>query len=549
MRVTLKWVASTLLATAMIASNLTNPAYLLENTDDQLSEVTEGNSETLEFETTDPETPTQTPEFENRDELRSDNEDPNSSDDSNDVVQPTEEPEEVESLGLTGIQRAAIYPTFVWTETPNVRLGGVNRFETAVEISKHSYPQGASIAILVTGRNFPDALSAAALAAKLDAPLLLSEIHSLPLVTETELRRLQPTRVIIIGGEGAVSPAVEALVNGLASQVDRIGGANRYETSAAIARAGWNRSPQVFIATGANFPDALSAASAAAELNAPVILVPGMADVAPAVTRDILQDLSVTHLHIAGGTGVISTSMQLQLAEGVRSVERYAGANRYETSVLIADNIFTTPFRDVYWANGNAFPDALAGAAASGAKSAPMLLVHQDCVPTATYDVSDRLSSGKTYLLGGEGVLSENVLFGDECLPRTGAMSDADWQGTASLYSQLNAARYEAGASAYRVTRGEIGTPAYDWARQQTLSQMRPYPDLATSQPWAVYQAMARTQIAGDRASRIASLLLADPQTRSWLLKPNAGVRGAYSVGVSTQGSASFGVVFVGNAN
>jgi putative cell wall-binding protein len=85
------------------------------------------------------------------------------------------------------------------------RLGGQDRYATAVELSKSSYPKGAKIAYLATGRDYPDALVGGPLAAADDAPLLLVEPSCVPPVVSDELLRLGRPRVVLLGSSGVLS--------------------------------------------------------------------------------------------------------------------------------------------------------------------------------------------------------------------------------------------------------------------------------------------------------------------------------------------------------
>jgi hypothetical protein len=93
-------------------------------------------------------------------------------------------------------------------------------------------------AYIATGENFPDALAMSTAAALGIGPVLLVQLNSIPAVTLTELNRLQPPRVVIVGGEAVVSAGVEAQLAGLAytSEVIRLSGANRYETAVLVSR-------------------------------------------------------------------------------------------------------------------------------------------------------------------------------------------------------------------------------------------------------------------------------------------------------------------------
>ena len=96
------------------------------------------------------------------------------------------------------------------------------------------------VVYVATGRNFPDALAGSTLAGALGAPLLTVEPNPpLPQATIDALTALDPDRIVIFGGPGAVSAEVlEALIPYTRSQsVTRIAGDNRHDTARAIADA------------------------------------------------------------------------------------------------------------------------------------------------------------------------------------------------------------------------------------------------------------------------------------------------------------------------
>lgn len=155
------------------------------------------------------------------------------------------------------------------------RLGGVDRYVTAVEVSKEAFPAGASTVFVATGTNFPDALAAAAAAAHRQGPILMSSPSSLPPSVETELRRLSPARVVLAGGTGALSAAVESRIREVlpAATVQRVGGTNRYETASLLANE-FESTTGFYLASGTGFADALVAAAAAGHQGQPVLLTP-----------------------------------------------------------------------------------------------------------------------------------------------------------------------------------------------------------------------------------------------------------------------------------
>ncbi|GAB3586679.1 hypothetical protein GCM10027406_37250 [Leifsonia lichenia] len=304
------------------------------------------------------------------------------------------------------------------TKTKVTRLSGADRYDTAAAISRHGFTDPAKVSTLVvaTGTDFPDALSAAPLAAKLGGPLLLTHPSGLPAATVTEIKRLKPSKVVVIGGATAVPAAVESALKGLVAaggSVQRISGDDRYSTSVAIGKYGWGSSATAFVATGLDYPDALSAGAAAGKLGAPVVLVPGTFAAAPAVTTSYLTGIGVKTAYIAGGMTVVSAGIENAL-KAKHTVVRYAGTDRFNTSTLIA-KAHNTPGGSMYLASGLNFPDALAGAVIAGRQKAPLALSPQNCVLRTLNDVQRDIKPSEVVLLGGATLLSEAVQQGNIC--------------------------------------------------------------------------------------------------------------------------------------
>ncbi len=291
------------------------------------------------------------------------------------------------------------------------RLAGANRFATAVAVSQRAFPSGASTVFVASGRTFPDALAAGPAAGALGGALLLTEPGSLPTVVRNEIDRLNPDTIYLVGGTGAVSTAVENALKVLQPNTIRLAGANRYATGAAIVEEVWGGTtvPEVFIATGRNYPDALSAGAVAAAEGVPVVLVDGSRSTVPQATIDLIADLDPAQITIAGGIGAVSAGIASQLdAAFTAEVRRLAGANRYETSAAINLDAYPTNAGVIY-ATGTGFADALAGAALAGRAQIPVYLVQPGCVPEAAIDAIWSGTTTNLFLLGGTGALSTAV--------------------------------------------------------------------------------------------------------------------------------------------
>ena len=192
------------------------------------------------------------------------------------------------------------------------RVPGADRFETSRALAWATFGSaGSRDAYLATGLSFPDALSASALAGTVDAPVILIDGRGSTLDAETTalLDDLGVERITIVGGPNAISTRIESSLrtSGQFSQVERLAGNDRYETSSNIARAGFAQADRVFIATGVTFPDALAGSAWAAASNAPLIVVPGWC-----IPRRVVTDLTnyqISTVTILGGTNAVSTSV------------------------------------------------------------------------------------------------------------------------------------------------------------------------------------------------------------------------------------------------
>ncbi|NYF11481.1 YVTN family beta-propeller protein [Leifsonia sp. AK011] len=294
------------------------------------------------------------------------------------------------------------------------RLSGIDRYATAVKISEEGYPSEVGTLWIATGQNYPDALAAAAAAASQQAPLLLVSRDTIPPVVLTEIARLSPEQIVIVGGLPTIGSAVRTQLRALAPQpLVELAGATRYETADLIVRYAFEANPpeRVFIATGANFADALSAGGAAGAERAPVMLVPGTSETWNPQIIDLLSDLGVKEAVAVGGQPSLRWQFFYWLGDYYSSefsYERFSGPNRYITSQNLNGASFDTA-DVVYLATGEDFPDALAGAALAGAQGAPLYIVPPTCVPKRVLNDLARLGPERIVLLGGTPTLSTAV--------------------------------------------------------------------------------------------------------------------------------------------
>ena len=196
------------------------------------------------------------------------------------------------------------------------RIGGKDRYETALKIAEYlEVPQGTPV-VLVYGEDYPDALSISSSAAAMQSPILLVGRNEIRPEISQALQKIKPIKVYILGREGKISSAVEKQVAeaaGLgADKIVRIGGTDRYETALKIAQY-FNLSGQnVSIATGKNFPDALAGSIYAANHNSPLLLCDEeLSEEAAAY----LRTRAMTGGTLFGGEGVVSKAVEEMLKQ------------------------------------------------------------------------------------------------------------------------------------------------------------------------------------------------------------------------------------------
>ena len=316
------------------------------------------------------------------------------------------------------------------------RVFGNSRYATAAEVALRQFDESnrpVQAVVITTGEKFPDALVAGPLAAAgQPKPMLLVQQSSLPAETRSAIEQLDPQGLIIVGGESAVSSAVEAELEALTgATAERIQGPDRFATAVEVSKVAFpGNASTVFLAYGGNFPDAVVAGSLGANEQAPVLLVDQSR--APDVVIQRLQELAPSAIHVLGGSTVISDAVlaQVQSATGVAPT-RISGIDRHSTSVAGSAFAFPAGADTVYIATGGNFPDALAAGPAGAAESAPVLLVQTSCMPEVVRQEIERLGAQTLVVIGGEGVVSRATAEMTSCdpLPRATITSDVRFTG------------------------------------------------------------------------------------------------------------------------
>ncbi len=187
------------------------------------------------------------------------------------------------------------------------RLAGATRFDTAISVSKADYPQTSATVYVANTASYPDAIAGAQQAT--NGPFLYVNKDNVPSAVMTELKRLRPQQVIVIGGTSIISDATaQSITQATGATIKRMGGVDRYATSVLLSRQVFpNGTNQVFLANGTAYADGVLIGS---------IPVPGallyVSSTIPDSVMTEIQRLGASKAALIGGTNRVSSDSARQ---------------------------------------------------------------------------------------------------------------------------------------------------------------------------------------------------------------------------------------------
>lgn len=401
---------------------------------------------------------------------------------------------------LTAFARAALaalmfmpllLPTNAYAQTAWTRLWGQTAYDTMAEVVRASGAFGdgsGGTVIVATGEGYWDALAASGLAGRLGAPVLITPKASLSAQARTEIARIAPERILVMGGPAAVTDTVLKELRAMCPDTDRVYGQNAQDTAIAIFRAddGWSRT--AIVATSNGYWDALSIAPYAYAKGAPIFLTESSSESSArklsAQSLDALREGDFERVVIVGGPVAVSEQVEGQIRSIGTEPVRIYGQTAIDTSATIARWELGQGMScdGLAVATSGGYWDALTGAAFCGSRGSVLVLAG-----SGTYAAVDailgehRAAVSHGYVFGGSSAVpsltyqhllaasSDDGTSGGVDLPAKGTavcVGDSLTSGGVPYYDDLNAWPYylqEKLGSAWKVVNlGVSGTTLSD---------------------------------------------------------------------------------------
>lgn len=310
--------------------------------------------------------------------------------------------------GLVSEEKARV----MGTDYDRFRYDGEDRVQTAALINNTrrlavSDTYKWNTTIVAYGLNFPDALAGSYLSkVNGNAPIMLVyNVYENAMVTYLTNTVKYGGKIYILGGTSVISPQFEQNLRNKGFNVERLAGNNRYETNLAILREAGVSNQELMVCSGNGYADSLSASAA----GRPILLVDKTLS---ASQQNYLNSISSKKAYLVGGTGAVNGTIESQLRSRGYTIQRFAGANRYQTSAMVAQNFFGSSPKQIVLAYGLNFPDGLSGGPLALAVNAPLILADSNKANAgyAKSYVSKVAGLKYVHVLGGDKLVTDSVI-------------------------------------------------------------------------------------------------------------------------------------------
>jgi putative cell wall-binding protein len=276
------------------------------------------------------------------------------------------------------------------------RLSAMDNVGASLAWSQVAFNDGTAPEALL-GRDdlFADSLASGAAQGALNAPLLLTDGDLIDPRVLIEFQRLGTSKVVILGGDVAISDGVEAQVRAAGFETSRVSGATRIETAIAIKDRFFPSATQAVVARAfagndptQAFADSLASGAFSAGTAIPILFTE--TDRLTGNTRAALEGSDIVRVTIAGGGAAVSDAVAAEIRSLGIEVVRVSGSNRAGTAVAMSvDRGFASAARAeriilTEGATPDAWADGFAAAVQSAGSGAPLVLSANAGIPGET---------------------------------------------------------------------------------------------------------------------------------------------------------------------
>lgn len=314
------------------------------------------------------------------------------------------------------------------------RYGGPDRYATSLLVAEAVAADAdgsVDSVVIVSGRSWTEAVVAASIAGRLEAPVLMTPPSELRADAQQFLARVGASKAVLVAtGADTDDRTIDASVGGALEAagltVEWVGGADQYETGVEVARRAGTAGtlgdfgPTAIVASGEVFADALVAGPLSARGGHPVLLSP-QAGLHPGV-ESYLSSAGIRHVVLMGGSAALSPAVESAIRDMGIAVSRMAGASRYDTATatagFMAEQSAGTCFdgSPVGLARARVPFDSFSAAPLLARQCAPLVLTEPGEISgeTATFldavRASDGISDVRLTVFGGDAAVSQAAI-------------------------------------------------------------------------------------------------------------------------------------------
>lgn len=257
-------------------------------------------------------------------------------------------------------------------------------YHLAVRTSKYNFEESKEL-VLVSDKNFPDAIGGNILASHLEVPLLVTKTDEIPELVLEEIERLEAEKIYLLGGEDVLGKELVEKLEDLDLEIERLDAPDRYVTAGEVAKRLDEDLDHVFLVSGQNHADALIAAPVAID-RGDALLMTNPQELSQG-TRESLEELEIQKVTIIGALKAVSQEVEDELIEMGLEVERVSGKDRYETSLGVAQEFYDNEkVAESALARGSDYFNSWQASQRAAGQSSPLLLVEEEDMDGAILD-------------------------------------------------------------------------------------------------------------------------------------------------------------------